>query len=235
MFTRWYGRSGSSSSVGQRARGVVNDLASPPSTTTRDAVQDAARSQHIDQLQQRLLSLRSDHEVDERRLQHRVGVLRREIAAPHDGNVGTRFLHPATDCDRLSQLRPGHHGHREERDLRAGNGGQPLDDLRGRIAGDVAVDEHQGSGVRPEPSPPPRRVEHRCERHQRERQRLFSRSRRERVVEHDHRTTHSPKAAGARRSLTRDRCRRIRHPIGPRVGTNCACAFQRSAIAARAV
>ena len=51
-------------------------------------------------------------------------------------------------------------------------------------------------------------------------QRLLAAGRRMRVVEHDHRATHSPKAAGRRRRRTRATCRRTRQASGPRDGTN---------------
>ena len=142
--------------VGQRLDRVVDDVAPTCLPAHRPTAfhdrpptlfSTPPRPQDVDQLQERALALRADHEVDVRRAQHRVRVLRREVAAPHDRHVRQRRLHARADGDRLRQLRSRHHGDGEQRDLRPRRGGQPGDDLGRRIGNDVAVDERPRLGV----------------------------------------------------------------------------------------
>ncbi len=67
---------------------------------------------------QRLFALRADDEVDERRAEHGVGVLRREVAAPDDWHMRQAGAHLRQTVDGLRQLRAGHHGDAEQRDPR---------------------------------------------------------------------------------------------------------------------
>ena len=208
--------------VDQRLDRVVDDVLACLPRQAADGVEQAAGAQDVDELQQRELPLRSNHEVHVRRAQHGRRVLGRKIAAPDDRHVRQRRLDAGADGHRLGELRTGHHADGEQRGQQPRHIREPRDDLGGRIGDEVAVDKR----------PRLRRLEHRGEGHQRQRQRLLPRRRRERVVEDDHRATHRPKAAGARRRRTRATPRRRRQPSGPRDGTKCGRSASFSAMPA---
>ncbi len=159
------------------AAGVVNHLAAR--ILPREAangLERSLRSQRFEEMQQRLLTLRSDDEVDTRRLENGVGVLRREISAPHDRHVRERRSNGLAHWNGLTELRSRHHGHRQERWLTSIDRRQPRDDLACGIRDEVAVDER------------PRFLafENRRQRQDGQWKRLLPRRRRQRVEQQNH-------------------------------------------------
>src|SRR5262249_35431955 len=75
------GRNGSAQLVVNNARAILPGKAADPGIRT-------ALSQDIDEVEERQLALRSDHEIDVRSLQNRSGVLGRKVAAPDNRYVG---------------------------------------------------------------------------------------------------------------------------------------------------
>jgi len=65
--------------------------------------------QYVEKLQQRLFTLGPHHDIDKRRSQDRLGVLRRKIAAPDDGHIRKRLAYVPAHCHGLCELRAGHH------------------------------------------------------------------------------------------------------------------------------
>ena len=140
MSTRWYGRSGSSSSGVNGCAGLCTIPVSvrPPSTTGPPAPASSTRARRRcsarrrsasrQELQQRPFPLRPDDEIDVRGAQHRVGVLRRKIAAPHNRHVWQPLFDRTADGDRLRQLRARHHRDGEQR--RAARRRQPREPAR---------------------------------------------------------------------------------------------------------
>ena len=123
-----------------RCRPVSSFHDRPPTLFSRPP-----RLQRGNELEDRLLTLGANHEVDERRFEHGVGVLRWKISAPDNRHVRQDFANAPAHGHGLRQLRTRHHGHGQQRQLdRRQIGRQARDDLGGRIAHDVAVDERPG-------------------------------------------------------------------------------------------
>jgi hypothetical protein len=114
-----------------------------------DAREVARATQRVDQLEQRLFPLPLDDEVDVLRVERCLGVKRRKVTAPGDRNARILLAGGAADRDRALQLRAGHDGDAEQRDMPRL---QQSVDRRPRVGIDVAIDnlvlfaafEHRG-------------------------------------------------------------------------------------------
>ena len=96
------------------ANRVVHDPRAVLPRQALDAGERAAETQRVNQQQQWIFPLRSDDEVDDRRGENDIGMLRREVAAPHDDGARRLLANLPAHLDRLSDLRPRHDRHGDE-------------------------------------------------------------------------------------------------------------------------
>ena len=174
-----------------------------------DHVQRPLPFERGEELEQRLLALRSHDEVHVTRgREHGRGMLGRKVASPDDLHVrkcgsnalqtGTAWLScgpgitvTASSAASVCVVRPANRAAIAARDSLRGFR-QPDTTARARSPRPPATSSTAAAAA--------------C------------RSRRQRIEEDDHRATHTPNAAGARPSRRRDHRRRTRHPRGPRDG-----------------
>ncbi len=79
-----------------------------------DAGEVARSAQRLEQFEQRIFALALDHEIDIAGIEGRLGIERREVTAPDDGNARILFAKRPAHGDRLVQLRAGHHRDAEQ-------------------------------------------------------------------------------------------------------------------------
>ena len=78
----------------------------------------SVRIERVEKFSKCELAVATNDEVDAVRVQAGLVMLGRKVAAPHDRHVGTFDFQPATDVNRLRELRTWHHRDRHQRVVR---------------------------------------------------------------------------------------------------------------------